>query len=571
MKEKRIPPKINCLAIFLSPIISGLLLFIVMSLAFASSDPSSVDVTLTTTTNLFMDSRDWCNPNDGGPDGAWYSVRIVNNADENLNNLRLQIELPSLLTTGDADRRLGAMDPGDTVDVFFYVNYSQLRSQTPCSNGDPPVTYNKTFTLTLSSPKLTSAKIVTGSFTSVGMLGASVGGTSVSSELGPGSYVGQLITMTVDYAYGNNAANTPLFLQPSGNASFRDDCFRLIGSRVLASNVDGINPGDTNKLWFSQTNTGNNDFVKMEYTFHIGCAKTGTSAAPWSEITSGGKYKYNDSTYAGGNVITITPSTPITQIINIEKSVSPELLIGAGVVTYTVRFQNLVTVPILIDSVNDTLPSGMAFQGVTNDSEINPINSSEYPEVPSSGSIYWHGYPQITYQVPPSGTASIGVPGSLELIYTSTVPASVGLYTNWVTATIGNETTSPVSSTVSVESPTAVFLASFTARPLLEAVQVDWETILEIDSLGFNLYRSSDPRSGFVLLNSELIPVKNPGSLLGSRYIWLDSTVLPRGDYYYLLEEVDIYGKTESYGPIWVTFATTTSHGFQIFLPLVNR
>ena len=571
MKVKRFPPKINCVAILLSPLISTLLLLMVLSLALANSPPSSVDLTLTTTTNLFMDSTDWCSPNDGGPDGAWYSIQISNNASETLNNLRLLIDLPSPLTIGDAERRLGAMDPGDTVDVFFYVDYNQLRNQTPCSNGNPPVTFNKTFTLTLTSPKLTSAKIVTGSFTSVGMLGANVGGTSVSSELGPGSYVGQLITMTVIYAYGNNAANTPLFLQPSGNASFRDDCFRLTGARVLASNVSGINPGDTNRLWFSQTDTDNNDTVKMEYTFRIGCSNTGTSAAPWSEITSGSNYKYNDSNYAGGSVITITPSTPITQVINIEKSVTPELLIGEGVVTYTVRFQNMVTVPILIDTVHDSLPSGFYFHGVTDDSEINQINSTEYPEIPSSGAIYWQGYPQITYQVPPSGSVSLGVPGSLVLIYISTVPASVGSYTNWVTATIGNETTSPVSSTVSVESPTAVSLASFTARPLLDAVQVDWETILEIDSLGFNLYRSSDPRDDFTLLNLELIPVKNPGSILGSRYMWLDSTVSPGGTYYYILEEVDIYGKTESYGPIWVTLAPSASHGFQIFLPLVNR
>ncbi len=41
--------------------------------------------------------------------------------------------------------------------------------------------------------------------------------------------------------------------------------------------------------------------------------------------------------------------------------------------------------------------------------------------------------------------------------------------------------------------PTAVELASFTATPQAQSILIEWETVSEIDNLGFNLYRATSP------------------------------------------------------------------------------
>ena len=60
--------------------------------------------------------------------------------------------------------------------------------------------------------------------------------------------------------------------------------------------------------------------------------------------------------------------------------------------------------------------------------------------------------------------------------------------------------------------PTAVELARFEGWPEGMAIHVEWETVTEIDNLGFNLYRADAPDGPYVKLNEELIPSQAPGS-----------------------------------------------------------
>ena len=105
--------------------------------------------------------------------------------------------------------------------------------------------------------------------------------------------------------------------------------------------------------------------------------------------------------------------------------------------------------------------------------------------------------------------------------------------------------------------PTAVDLARFEAWPEGMAIHVEWETVTEIDNLGFNLYRSDVPDGPYVKLNSELIPSQAPGSPIGAVYVWLDTTVQIGRTYYYQLEDVDIYGNTTLHGPVQVKAGPT--------------
>ncbi|MBN2389862.1 MAG: DUF4082 domain-containing protein [Anaerolineae bacterium] len=90
--------------------------------------------------------------------------------------------------------------------------------------------------------------------------------------------------------------------------------------------------------------------------------------------------------------------------------------------------------------------------------------------------------------------------------------------------------------------PTAVTLAWFTATAEENRVYLEWETAIELDNLGFNLYRSETVEGPYTKLNTVLIPTQNPGSVFGAIYTWLDTDVQPGITYYYKLEDIDTNG-----------------------------
>ncbi len=97
-----------------------------------------------------------------------------------------------------------------------------------------------------------------------------------------------------------------------------------------------------------------------------------------------------------------------------------------------------------------------------------------------------------------------------------------------------------------------VELASFTASPAGGVILVRWSTLSEQDNLGFNLYRSLDASGGWVVINTALIPGAGTSSERHD-YSFLDSGVSTGPTYYYLLEDVDVSGRTTSHGPVSAT------------------
>ena len=127
---------------------------------------------------------------------------------------------------------------------------------------------------------------------------------------------------------------------------------------------------------------------------------------------------------------------------------------------------------------------------------------------------------------------------------------SMGAEYNWVQAT-GVSAYSPFAA--ANDNPTAVTLVSFEAALDGAAVLVTWETAMEIDNVGFNLYRSEAPDGPYVKLNESLIPSQAPGAPFGAEYSWLDETVEPGVTYYYKLEDVEVGGLSTFHGPISVS------------------
>jgi hypothetical protein len=118
--------------------------------------------------------------------------------------------------------------------------------------------------------------------------------------------------------------------------------------------------------------------------------------------------------------------------------------------------------------------------------------------------------------------------------------------------------------------PTAVTLAGFWIEARGDALVACWETVSEVDTLGFHLYRSDTGNPGsFARLNEGLIPTQLPDGPMGASYEWVDAGVEAGQTYFYLLEDVDIRGQATRHGPVSATLSPPAP--YRIYLPLVNR
>jgi hypothetical protein len=99
--------------------------------------------------------------------------------------------------------------------------------------------------------------------------------------------------------------------------------------------------------------------------------------------------------------------------------------------------------------------------------------------------------------------------------------------------------------------PTAVDLVDFHATGNGNDVRVFWRTAMEIDNLGFNLYRSTTKDGSYTKLNSSLIPGLLY-SATGKEYTFDDRKVTRGKLYYYKLEDINTSGKHTWHGPVCV-------------------
>jgi hypothetical protein len=122
--------------------------------------------------------------------------------------------------------------------------------------------------------------------------------------------------------------------------------------------------------------------------------------------------------------------------------------------------------------------------------------------------------------------------------------------------------------TVAITVPTAVTLVGLEGwwEPGVGVV-ISWTTSTEVDTVGFNIYRSTAPDDPAPeLVTPELIPSESPGSPVGASYNWTDGAVQPGVTYFYWLEDVDVHGVTGRHGPVVVAVGP-----FRVFLPLAVR
>ena len=83
-------------------------------------------------------------------------------------------------------------------------------------------------------------------------------------------------------------------------------------------------------------------------------------------------------------------------------------------------------------------------------------------------------------------------------------------------------------------------------------IVVQWTTATEINTAGFNVYRSERAEGPFSKVNAQLIPA-SAAALIGGKYQYEDTTVIAGRTYYYQLEDVEFGGASARHGPIVVT------------------
>jgi hypothetical protein len=118
--------------------------------------------------------------------------------------------------------------------------------------------------------------------------------------------------------------------------------------------------------------------------------------------------------------------------------------------------------------------------------------------------------------------------------------------------------------------PTAIELLSFTATYHNGFVKVRWTTGAEIDTWGFHVLRSvDDNRANAVQLNDSLLRAQGQNTSVTS-YIWTDFDIEEGVQYTYWLQEVELDGTTNEYGPA-ITRHLSTQDTKRVYLPLIVR
>ncbi|HYD23477.1 MAG TPA: hypothetical protein VEB68_01680 [Croceibacterium sp.] len=331
---------------------------------------------------------------------------------------------------------IGSLAAGATSGVYWFIGYGCTVNATTST------------VITITSSAGTTTRTIT--LTAQTAISANAGGNVASSTLGAGAVVGQTIYFETTYDFGGSDAGDEFMFQPSGGQNFNAGCFRLVGSRVMASNISPVVVGTTDTLYFTQTRkqAGNGYTATIRYFFEYQCANTTSTARPYAMQTSGNSLKYTGNFDGSGSISISFPGA--TNPFTITKSEDRSFAVAgtSTVVKYTVTISNPSLYDSRISQIVDTLPAGASFATIDAASQVTAANSSSVPFAGATGMITFLGKRDVSYL--------IAAGGSVTLVYTVTIPATAGIYTNSVQGYFGQATTPAASATFTVYTPVPV-------------------------------------------------------------------------------------------------------------------
>lgn len=505
-------------------------------------------------------SNDSNNPSTDGPRAMYEEIKWTNDSGATLTNVTasLQFVCSGFALAGGQNNpltstqvpALASVASGATVPLYWYVSY-------PTTNGNAC-----TFTVNITSNQGNGAASGSTVLTTVSAISASAGGDVASLVAGPVGAPGTTVDVTVGYDFGNPGTPPQMAIQPAGNTSFNAGCFQLNSETVTG--VTGYSPspasGDTNTLQYNNVAGLSHNTLTARYTFVVLCANTTTTLDPFAFQESGAAAMKYTGNFAEPGAFATTPlmGSQISQTSSSGVPVS---------VTDTVYLQNA--------TGTATLPTGSVVFSL-----CGPFNPASPP--PNDQACNTDVSGNIKDAFATSGSISLIPQGTAPNQYTTaawtqSIPSFgfwcfAAVYTPNVTAyttTTLNKTTTSVpshvpgtftgSECITIANATAVRLSSFNAVPAGSTgggqVSIAWATGSEVNTAGFNLYRSENAQGPYVRINSQLIPASND-VLAGGKYQYLDSSLVPGQIYYYQLEDVALNGASVRHPAVKVAAST---------------
>ena len=87
-------------------------------------------------------------------------------------------------------------------------------------------------------------------------------------------------------------------------------------------------------------------------------------------------------------------------------------------------------------------------------------------------------------------------------------------------------------------------------------IDIQWETETEINTAGFNIYRSDTAEGEFVRINDQVIPSQSD-AVSGAAYTFTDYDVEEGRTYYYRLEDIEYDNSTSQHDVLTGEVAST--------------
>jgi uncharacterized repeat protein (TIGR01451 family) len=256
----------------------------------------------------------------------------------------------------------------------------------------------------------------------------------------------------------------------------------------------------------------------------------------------------------------VTPVNAAPDLV-LTKSDGGMLMTPGGLITYTLSYTNTGNQNATGVVINETVPANTTFTAAGS----------------TAGWSCANGAPAATPCALTIGNLAAGANGTATFIARVVNPLPAGVLQLVNTAQItdggangGDPTPSNNAGTVGTPiNPTAIMLVSFTATPIGGAIRVQWVTSAEFNTWGFYLYRGADGiRDHAVRITPELILGRGRGQ--GASYAWDDTTAEAGVTYSYWLQEIELNGHTNEYGPARAATGTAGAQ-YRVFLPLAGR
>jgi hypothetical protein len=160
------------------------------------------------------------------------------------------------------------------------------------------------------------------------------------------------------------------------------------------------------------------------------------------------------------------------------------------------------------------------------------------------------------------GTATYG--GSSDLWGTTWTPAEINASNFGVALSVYDQSYSTrtatvdymqISVTYTVPTPLPIQMASFAANVVRNNdVEVSWKTVSETNNYGFEVYRKRADAGEWTKLDF----VQGHGTTLAPQSYWYVDHSLSFGEYYYLIKQIDLDGKSEAFPAMKVTVGAAT-------------